>query len=130
MAVNDPIADMLTRIRNACLARHPAVAMPSSRLKAALADVLKGAGYIADYQVSGETKKVLTLTLKYQGRKAVIEGLRRISLPSCRRYVAHSHIPPVMGGLGVAVLSTSRGLMTGQRARREKVGGELLCYVW
>lgn len=130
MAVNDPIADMLTRIRNASLARHPAVTMPASRLKVALAETLKQAGYIADCAVGGEPRKTLTVTLKYQGKTPVIEGLRRVSLPSCRRYVAHDRIPPVMGGLGVAILSTSRGVMTGQRARQEKLGGELLCYVW
>jgi len=104
--------------------------MPSSRLKVALADVLKQSGYIQDFSVEGESKKTLTLKLKYQGKTPVIEGIKRISAPSCRRYVQHDEIPHIMGGLGTAVLSTSRGLMTGQKARKEKVGGELLCTIW
>src|SRR5450756_1092375 len=127
MAVSDPIADMLTRIRNACQARHPEVSMPSSRLKAALADVFKQAGYIQDFSVEGEVRKTLTIQLKYQGKTPVIEGIKRISTPACRRYVPSDEIPHILGGLGTAVLSTSHGLMTGQRARKEKVGGELLC---
>ena len=130
MALSDPIGDMLTRIRNGCVARHPAVAMPSSRLKVALAETLKQAGYIESYTVEGEVKKVLSLGLRYQGKTPVIEGLKRISVPSRRVYVGHTEIPHVMGGMGIAVVSTSHGVMSDARARQEKLGGELLCHVW
>jgi len=131
--VTDPIGDMLTRIRNAGKSKQPVVVMPSSNLKVALADVLKRDGYIADYEVEGdEIKKTLTLQLKYHGKdKApVIEGLKRISKPSCRIYVKSSEIPRVLGGLGVAVVSTSKGLLTDRTARQQGLGGEVLCYVW
>ena len=130
MAVSDPISDMLTRIRNGCQARHPSVAMPSSRLKVAIAEALKQAGYVESYGVAGDVKKVLTIELRYQGKTPVIEGLKGISVPSRRVYVGHSEIPHVMGGLGIAVISTSRGVMIDARARQEKLGGELLCHVW
>jgi len=130
MSVNDPIADMLTRIRNACKARHPEVSMPASKLKAAVAEVLKQNGYILDYRVDGDVKKVLTIELKYHDGAPVIEGLRRISKPSRRVYVGADEIPRVLDGLGIAILSTSKGVMSDRAARRENVGREVLCYVW
>ncbi len=134
MSMSDPISDMLTRMRNASNAKLPQVTMFSSKMKAALAETLKDAGYIDSYSVEdiGGNKKNLTVVLKYKGKNStpVIEGLRRISKPSCRVYVGSEDIPHVLGGLGVAVLSTSNGLMTDRNARKRKVGGELLCYVW
>ena len=134
MSMSDPISDMLTRMRNASNAKLPQVTMFSSKMKAALAETLKDAGYIDSYNVEdiGGNKKNLTVVLKYKGKNStpVIEGLRRISKPSCRVYVGSEDIPHVLGGLGVAVLSTSSGLMTDRNARKRKVGGELLCYVW
>ena len=134
MSMSDPISDMLTRMRNASNAKLPDVTMFSSKMKAALAETLKDAGYIDSYNVEdiGGNKKNLTVVLKYKGKNStpVIEGLRRISKPSCRVYVGSEDIPHVLGGLGVAVLSTSSGLMTDRNARKRKVGGELLCYVW
>jgi small subunit ribosomal protein S8 len=134
MSMSDPISDMLTRMRNASSARLPEVNMPSSKMKAALAETLQDAGYIESYKVEdlGGNKKSLTLVLKYKGKNhtPVLEGLRRISKPSCRVYVGSDDIPHVLGGLGIAVLSTSSGLMTDRNARKNKVGGELLCYVW
>ena len=134
MSMSDPISDMLTRMRNASNAKLPVVTMFSSKMKAALAETLKDAGYIDSYSVEdiGGNKKNLTVVLKYKGKNStpVIEGLRRISKPSCRVYVGSEDIPHVLGGLGVAVLSTSSGLMTDRNARKRKVGGELLCYVW
>lgn len=134
MSMSDPISDMLTRMRNASNAKLPVVTMFSSKMKAALAETLKDAGYIDSYNVEdiGGNKKNLTVVLKYKGKNStpVIEGLRRISKPSCRVYVGSEDIPHVLGGLGVAVLSTSSGLMTDRNARKRKVGGELLCYVW
>ena len=130
MSLNDPISDMLTRIRNANLALLPAVALPHSKMKESIAGILKREGYIADFSVEGQTPKKLTLKLKYQGKKSVIEGLQRVSTPGLRRYVGSDEIPRVRGGLGVAVLSTSEGLMTGNQARKKNLGGELLCYVW
>lgn len=126
----DPIGDMFTRIRNAGAAQHPDVAMPGSKLKVAVADVLKGAGYIQDFRVEGEAHKTLVVSLKYQGKTPVIEGIKRISQPACRIYVNNRDIPRVMGGLGIAVLSTSKGVMTDRAARQQKLGGEVLCYVW
>lgn len=134
MSMSDPIADMLTRIRNASTAKLATVSMPSSKMKAALAATLKDSGYIAGYAVEndGPAKKVLTLTLKYKGKNSepAIEGIRRVSKPSCRVYVNHTEIPRVLGGLGVAILTTSRGLVTDREARKSNIGGELLCYVW
>ncbi|MFA4944724.1 MAG: 30S ribosomal protein S8 [Lentisphaeria bacterium] len=130
MSVSDPISDMLTRIRNASVAKHPAVSMPSSREKTALADVLRQCGYINGFKVEGEIQKTLTLDLKYDGKTPVIEGLKRVSAPSCRIYVSCDDIPRVMGGMGIAVLSTSRGIMSDRKARQQRLGGELLCYVW
>jgi small subunit ribosomal protein S8 len=124
--MNDPISDMLTRIQ----ALLPLVDVPHSKLKESLAGILKREGYIQDFSVEGHLPKSIKLKLKYQGKKSVIEGLRRISTPGLRRYVGSTDIPRVRGGLGVAVLSTSEGVMTGNQARKKNIGGELLCYVW
>lgn len=126
----DPIADMLTRIRNAGRALLPTVAMPHSKLKEGLAQILKKEGYVAEVSVEGAAKKTLKLRLKYEGKKCVIEGLKRVSKPGLRNYVGATEIPRVRGGLGVAVVSTSEGIMTGMEARKKNIGGELLCYVW
>jgi small subunit ribosomal protein S8 len=128
--MNDPISDMLTRIRNANRALLPSVAIPHSKLKESLAGILKREGYIGDFSVEGQVPRVIKLKLKYQGKKSIIEGLQRISTPGLRRYVGSTEIPRVRGGLGVAVLSTSEGVMTGNQARKKNLGGELLCYVW
>lgn len=128
--MNDPISDMLTRIRNANNALLPLVALPHSKLKESIAGILKREGYIQDFAVEGQLPRTLKLKLKYQGKKSVIEGLKRVSTPGLRRYVGSTDIPRVRGGLGVAVLSTSEGLMTGNQARKKNLGGELLCYVW
>ncbi len=128
--MNDPISDMLTRIRNANRALLPSVDVPHSRMKESLAGILKREGYINDFAVAGQLPKTLKLKLKYQGKRSVIEGLRRISTPGLRRYVGATEIPRVRGGLGVAVLSTSEGVMTGNQARKKNIGGELICYVW
>lgn len=121
---------MLTRIRNAQRALLPTVEMPHSKMKESIAHILKSEGYVADVGVDGKTLKTLKLKLKYQGKKAVIEGLQRVSRPGLRNYVGATEIPRVRGGLGVAVLSTSEGLMSGTQARKKNLGGELLCYVW
>jgi small subunit ribosomal protein S8 len=126
----DPIADMLTRIRNASRALLPAVEVPHSRMKESLAKILKQEGYVAEVAVDGTPRKTIKLRLKYEGKKCVIEGLKRISKPGLRNYVGANEIPRVRGGLGVAVVSTSEGLMTGLEARKKNIGGELLCYVW
>jgi len=128
--MNDPISDMLARIRNASRALLPIVAVPHSRIKESIAGILKREGYIADFSLEGKLPKTIKLKLKYQGKKSIIEGLRRISTPGLRRYVGVDEIPRVRGGLGVAILSTSEGVMTGLQARKKKLGGELLCYVW
>jgi small subunit ribosomal protein S8 len=128
--MTDPISDMLTRIRNANLALLPAIEMPHSKIKESIAGILKKEGYITDFAVEGKLPKVIKMKLKYQGKKSVIEGLRRVSTPGLRRYVGATDIPRVRGGLGVAVVSTSEGLMTGNQARKKNIGGELICYVW
>jgi small subunit ribosomal protein S8 len=128
--MNDPISDMLTRIRNANRALLPAVELPHSKIKENIAGILKHEGYIAEFSVEGKTAKTIKMKLKYQGKKSVIEGLRRISTPGLRRYVGSTDIPRVRGGLGVAILSTSEGLMTDNQARKKNLGGELLCNVW
>src|SRR5437764_11078764 len=128
--MNDPISDMLTRIRNANRALLPAVDVPHSKIKESIAGILKREGYIHDFAVEGKMPKLIKMRLKYQGKKSVIEGLRRISTPGLRRYVGSTEIPRVRGGLGVAVVSTSEGLMTDTQARKKNVGGELLCYIW
>mgnify|MGYP006305200345 CR=1 FL=1 len=130
MVLSDPIGDMLARIRNALKAGHQEVAMPGSKMKAALAEVLKNSGYISDYTVAGETPTTLTLVLKYRNETPVIENLRRISKPSRRVYVGADEIPRVQGGLGIAILSTSQGLMNDRTARKSRIGGEILCHVW
>jgi len=126
----DPIADMLTRIRNASRALLPTVVIPHSRLKESVADILKKEGFVAEVAVEGKIPKTIKLRLKYEGKKSVIEGLKRVSKPGLRNYVGATEIPRVLGGLGVAVVSTSEGLMTGQQCRKKNIGGELLCYVW
>ncbi len=127
MAVNDPIADMLTRIRNAHQALHDAVPVPKSKMKESVSGILKEQGYINDIKVGDDT---ITLALKYKNGKPVISGLKRISKPGRRVYVAASDIPRVQNGLGICVLSTSRGLLEGETARGENMGGELLFEVW
>jgi len=127
----DPISDMLTRIRNGSRALLPTVEMPHSKIKESIANILKKEGYIADVAVDGKgAKKSIKLKLKYEGKKNVIEGLKRVSSPGLRRYVGSTEIPRVRGGLGVAVVSTSEGLMTGTQAKKKNIGGELLCYIW
>ena len=137
MSFTDPIADMLTRIRNAVLAGHAQVAMPSSKLKIEIARILKDEGFLESYEVvDGETEsqKVLRLKIKYIGerrqRRAVISGLERVSKPGRRIYTKKTDIPWVLSGIGVAILSTPKGVMTGARARQLGVGGEILCKVW
>lgn len=128
--MTDPIADFLTRLRNANRALLPAIEVPHSRLKEGIARLLQREGYVADCAVEGAKLKKLRIKLKYSGKQGVIAGLRRVSRPGLRRYAGADDIPRVLGGLGVAVLSTSRGVMTGLEARRQKLGGEVLCYVW
>lgn len=128
--MTDPISDMLTRIRNAHSALLTSIELPHSKLKESIAAILKSEGYILDYGVDGKAIKKLTLKLKYQGKRGVIEGLRRVSSPGLRRYVGATEIPRVRGGLGTAIISTSQGVMSGTQARKNKLGGELLCYVW
>jgi small subunit ribosomal protein S8 len=134
MTMTDPIADMLTRIRNANVAMHDDVSMPSSKQKVALAAVLLKEGYIEGFDVAPSTKgpgNVLSIKMKYTpDRVRTISGLRRVSKPGLRQYVQSDTVPRVLGGLGVAVLSTSQGLLTDREARKRKVGGELLCFVW
>ena len=134
MTMTDPIADMLTRIRNANVAAHDTVRMPSSKLKEALAGILTREGYIEGFAVGddpGRPGRVLEITMKYTPERApTISGLRRISKPGLRVYTKADRLPRVLGGLGVAVLSTSQGLMTDREARERRVGGEILCYVW
>lgn len=131
--MTDPIADMLTRIRNAVMARHEVVLIPASKMKVAIAKVLKDEGFIKDYELlKGPTpQKILKIYLKYtEDKEPVITGLKRISKPGRRVYVGRKEIPRVYGGLGIAILSTSQGIMTGYEAYRRGIGGELICYVW
>ena len=128
--MNDPISDLLTRIRNANRALLPAVEVPHSRIKESIVVILKREGYISDFAVEGKVPRTIKVRLKYQGKKSIIEGMQRVSTPGLRRYVGATEIPRVRGGLGVAVLSTSEGLLTDVQARRKNLGGELLCYVW
>jgi len=134
MTMTDPIADMLTRIRNANVAMHDEVRMPSSKKKEALAAILKKEGYIEDFTVADNGDRPgssLTVTMKYSPERArTISGLRRVSKPGLRVYSAANEVPRVLGGLGVAVVSTSQGLMTDREARKRNVGGEVLCFVW
>ena len=128
--MTDPVSDMLTRIRNAAMARHERTRMPASQLKKHIAEILKAEGYIADVRQE-EDPRSLTIVLKYgRDRTSAIDGIKRISRPGRRVYVRHDHIPRVLQGMGVAILSTSRGVMSDKEARRQKVGGELLCEVW
>ena len=129
--MTDPVSDMLTRIRNAALARHERTQVPASLLKKHIAEILKSEGYIADVRDSEEDPRNLTIVLKYgRDRSSAIDGIKRVSRPGRRVYVRHDHIPRVLQGMGVAILSTSRGVMSDKEARRQKVGGELLCEVW
>ena len=130
----DPIADMLTRIRNANMVSLTEVEMPSSKLKVELAKLLKSEGYVEDYAVTekeGSAFKTLKITLKYDEKsKPVISNLKRVSRPGLRNYCKATDIPQVLGGMGIAIISTSKGLLTDRKARKENVGGEILCYVW
>jgi|SRR5580658_1663086 small subunit ribosomal protein S8 len=128
--MSDQISNMLTSIRNASRAMLPHATVPHSKLKESIARLLQREGYVAEVVVEGKPFKSIKIKLKYTGRKCVIEGLRRVSSPGLRRYMGAQEIPRVLGGLGVSILSTSQGIMTGVQARQKKVGGELLCEVW
>lgn len=130
--MTDPIADFLSRIRNAIMAKHKTVICPSSKLKFRMAQILKDEGYVEDVSVNEENgRSVLSVTLRYDERDApVLEGITRVSKPGLRKYSSVSELPKVRGGLGVAIVSTSRGVMTDHQARRDRVGGEILCTVW
>ena len=132
MTTSDPIADMLTRIRNAMVARHPKVDVPASRLKTDIAKILKDEGYIANFKLTEDgSKKSIRIYLKYTpGNVPVISRIERVSRPGCRVYVGARSVPRVLGGLGINILTTPRGVMTGSAARKEGVGGEVLCHVW
>ncbi|EPH07119.1 30S ribosomal protein S8 [Propionibacterium sp. oral taxon 192 str. F0372] len=135
MTMTDPIADMLTRLRNANQAHHDSTTMPHSKIKAGIAGILKSEGYITDFKISepaeGEVGKKLTITLKYgEDRTRSIAGLRRISKPGLRVYAKSNNLPKVLGGMGIAIISTSQGLMTDRQAYQKSVGGEVLAYVW
>ena len=135
MTMTDPIADMLTRLRNANQAYHDVATMPHSKIKVGIAEILESEGYIAGYEVNepgeGEVGKTLSITLKYgQNRERSIAGIRRISKPGLRVYAKHTGLPKVLGGLGVAIISTSQGLLTDRQANQKGVGGEVLAYVW
>lgn len=129
--MTDPIADMLTRLRNAVIARHEFTNMPHSLLKEHIAQVLKSEGYVDDVRTAeNEGKKTLTVVLRYNNKQAAIDGITRLSSPGRRVYVRHDRIPRVRSGMGISILSTSRGVMTDRDARKQRVGGELLCAVW
>jgi small subunit ribosomal protein S8 len=135
MSMTDPVADFLTRLRNAAKAQHHDVAIPSSKLKRELARILKEQGYIEAFEVQppepGRPNEQITVTLKYTNeRRPVISGMQRVSRPGQRTYVDHAHIPRIQGGMGTAIISTSKGVMTGHEARREGVGGEVVARVW
>jgi small subunit ribosomal protein S8 len=132
MSVTDPIADMLTRIRNAIMVRHDSVLVPASRIKLAIAKILKEEGFITDYEVvRGKPHRTIKIQLRYmENNQPAISGLRRISKPGLKIYVQKKEIPRVYGGLGISILSTSAGLKTGQQAWKQGTGGEILCYVW
>ncbi|GHB77142.1 30S ribosomal protein S8 [Psychrosphaera saromensis] len=129
MSMQDPIADMFTRVRNGQMSNKVAVTMPSSKLKTALAELLKSEGFIAGYEVSGDVKRELNVTLKYFEGNPVIETIKRVSRPGLRIYKKTGDLPKVMGGLGVAIVSTSKGLMTDRAARKAGIGGEIIGYV-
>ena len=132
MTISDPIADMLTRIRNAIMARHDFVLVPASRMKLSIARILKEEGFISDYEVlRGKPQRVIKIHLRYSEKnQPLLSGLERASKPGLRVYVQRREIPRVYGGTGIAIVSTSKGVMTGQQAWRQRLGGELLCYVW
>src|SRR4028119_2477694 len=133
MAANDTISDMLTRIRNACLVRHQTTNVPSTRMTRSIAKVLKDEGFIADFEEAGEgVQKKLVVSLKYKGknRQPIVTALKRISKPGLRVYSNRKDLPRVLGGIGIAIISTSSGIMTDREARRQGLGGEVLCYVW
>jgi len=129
--VTDPIADLLTRVRNAAMARHDSVSIPASKMKIAVARILKDEGFISDFSiVKSEPQRMIKITLKYIDKQPAFIGLERVSKPGLRIYTGKKEIPRVYGGLGIAVISTSKGLMTGQEAWKKNIGGEVLCYVW
>jgi small subunit ribosomal protein S8 len=128
--MSDPVADMLTRLRNANNALLTDVEVTHSKLKESIADILKREGYLADYSVEGAALKKIKLKLKYNGRKGVIAGLKKVSKPGLRRYVGATEIPRVLNGMGISIVSTPKGVMTGNQARKENVGGELVAFVW
>lgn len=131
MNLTDPIADMLTRIRNANAARHSVVAIPFSKIKESIANILKNEGYIVDYEIKEEgSKKDIIVSLKFVDGEAVVKGLKRISKPGRRVYSSVEDLPKVLGGLGIAVVSTPKGVLTDKECRKHSVGGEVLCYVW
>ena len=132
MTISDPIADMLTRIRNTIMARHDFVLVPASRMKLSIARILKEEGFVSDYEVlRGKPQRVIKIHLKYSDKnQSLLSGLERVSKPGLRVYVQRQEIPRVYGGRGIAIVSTSKGIMTGQQAWRRGLGGELLCYVW
>ena len=131
MVMTDPIADMLTRIRNANQAKHESVEMPASRLKLEILEVLKNEGYISEYEKVEDGKQgVIKVTLKYNNKERVIQGLKKISKPGLRVYAKSSELPKVLNGLGVAIISTSNGIMTDREARQKKLGGEVIAFVW
>ncbi len=133
MSITDPIADMLTRIRNAIMARHDSVLIPASKTKISIANILKEEGFITDYEVvKGNTpQRVIKIQLKYTGKKEpIVTGLKRVSKPGLRVYVSKGEIPRIYEGLGITILSTPLGVMTGRQAWRKGVGGEVLCYIW
>ena len=130
MSMQDPISDMLTRLRNGYMSKQREVVIPSSKLKVAIATVLEKEGYIKGFRVDGEVKKTLVVEMKYFNRRSVVEGIERVSKPSCRLYCGCKDIPKVKDGLGLAILSTPKGILSGRDAEKQNVGGEILCYVW
>ncbi len=132
MIITDQIGDMLTRIRNAAIVRHDTVEMPASKLKVAVLKILKDEGFITDFEViKGKPERLIKIRLRYQDNsKSFISGIERVSKPGLRVYAQHNEIPRVYGGVGIAILSTPKGVLTGQEARRQSVGGEVICYVW
>jgi small subunit ribosomal protein S8 len=131
MSVTDPVADMLTRIRNAGMARHQSVLIPASKMKLSIARILRDEGYIKVFEPPAEERREFRVWLKYgSDKKPVVTGLKRVSKPGLRVYAGRSDLPVVLGGLGVAIISTSQGIMTGQEAWKRNLGGEVLCYIW
>ena len=131
MQITDPIADMLTRIRNANTAKHETVDIPASNMKKAIAEILNDEGYIKSYQIIEDGKQgVIRVTLKYSGKEKVISGIKRVSKPGLRMYAPADELPRVLKGLGIAIISTSKGIMTDKEARKQHIGGEVLAFVW